>query len=94
MLTPSAAIALNDPRRDPRLVRHLDDRHLRLVGVEGDPADQHAFHLVLAPSRTHVPSVSLNDDRTCIATPFRRATSTDRDWSTFAPDAASSSISS
>jgi hypothetical protein len=43
---------------------------------------------------TQVPSLLLNDDRTCMVTPCRRANSTARMWSTFAPDAASSSISS
>ena len=43
---------------------------------------------------THVPSASLNDERTWIFTPWFRAYSTARSASTFAPAAASSSISS
>ena len=42
----------------------------------------------------HVPSVSLNDERTWILTPWLRAYSTERRASTRAPLAASSSISS
>ena len=43
---------------------------------------------------TQVPSASANDERTWIGTPWFRAYSTARSASTFAPDAASSSISS
>jgi hypothetical protein len=45
-------------------------------------------------STTQVPGRVLNDDRTCTFTPNRRAYSTQRRCSTFAPDAAISSISS
>jgi hypothetical protein len=45
-------------------------------------------------SWTQVPGPSSNDDRTCKRTPARRAYSTDLDCSTWAPAAASSSISS
>jgi hypothetical protein len=45
-------------------------------------------------SRTHVPSRSSKAERTWSRTPWRRAISTERDCSTFAPVAASSSISS
>ena len=43
---------------------------------------------------TQVPSPELNVDRAWISTPWRRAYSTARMYSTFAPLAASSSISS
>ena len=43
---------------------------------------------------TQVPVLSLNDDLTWTGTPYRRAYSTHRGTSTFAPDAAISSISS
>src|SRR3954471_1859214 len=42
---------LEDARRHAGPVRHVVDRHLRLLGIERDPADQHAFHLFLAPLR-------------------------------------------
>ena len=45
-------------------------------------------------SRIHVPGSSVNVERTCSLTPWFRANSTERSWSTFAPDAAISSISS
>ncbi len=44
-------------------------------------------------SRIHVPAASEKLDRTCSLTPWLRANSTDRSWSTRAPDAAISSIS-
>ena len=43
---------------------------------------------------TIVPLLSLYEDRTCTGTPYRRAYSTHRSISTFAPAAAISSISS
>ena len=43
---------------------------------------------------TMVPLRSLYEERTCTGTPYRRAYSTQRSISTFAPDAAISSISS
>ena len=43
---------------------------------------------------TSVPGSCENDDRTWIGMPYRRAYSTDRRCSTFAPQAAISSISS
>src|SRR5256885_2699746 len=45
-------------------------------------------------SRIQVPSAAENVERTCSLTPWLRATSTERTCSTFAPDAAISSISS
>jgi hypothetical protein len=41
-----------------------------------------------------VPGASPNVERTCSRTPWLRANSTERSWSTRAPPAASSSISS
>ena len=43
---------------------------------------------------TQVPSSGLNEERTWIRTPWLRANSTERSISTFAPEDASSSISS
>ena len=45
-------------------------------------------------SMTHVPGLSEKDERTCTRTSSRRAYSTQRRCSTFAPEAAVSSISS
>ena len=45
-------------------------------------------------STIHVPSASENVDRTCRRTSWLRANSTERSWSTLAPLAESSSISS
>ena len=54
-----------------------------------------AFSSILSSSSPiQVPSSSANVERTCSVTPWLRANSTPRSWSTFAPDAASSSISS
>ena len=44
-------------------------------------------------SRIQVPSAAEKLDRTCSLTSWLRANSTDRSWSTRAPEAASSSIS-
>jgi hypothetical protein len=47
-----------------------------------------------ASSWTQVPGSPVNEERTWMRTLFRRAYSTDRSWSTLAPLAAISSISS
>ena len=57
----------------PGPVGHVVDRHLRLVGVERDPGDQHAFHLVLAPPAPTCRARRSNDERTWSGTPWRRA---------------------
>ena len=44
---PSAAIALKIAGGHAGAVGHVVDRDLRLVGVQGDAADQHAFHVVV-----------------------------------------------
>ena len=50
--------------------------------------------IVSSSPRTTVPGVSSNEERQWIRTPWVRAYSTERSWSTFAPEAAISSISS
>ena len=55
------------------------------------PASSDSFS---AFSLTQVPILSLNEDRTWIGSPYRRAYSTQRGIRTFAPHAAISSISS
>ena len=93
-LTPSAAIALKTRAATP-------GRSGTSSIVTFASSASSAIPLISTPSisssllsRTQVPAASSNADRTWILTPWRRAISTDRVCNTFAPPAASSSISS
>jgi len=59
----------------------------------GDAGDDDLFH-PLSSLVTSVPGSRLNVERTCTATPYFLANSTERAWRTLAPRLAISSISS
>jgi len=69
-------------------------RVIRASSVECTTAVMSGFSMVSSSGRTTVPGVSSNEERQWIRTPCMRAYSTARSWSTRAPEAAISSISS
>ena len=95
MLLSAAATVGEDARGLAGLVGHADDRDLRFAAVVRDAGDEGLLHgkSSIEPV-TMVPGLVEYDERTWIGMPDRRAYSTQRRCSTFAPQAASSSISS
>ena len=76
------------------LVGHAEQRDPRLVGRMGHGGDERMLHGLLFSETTTVPGPSSKLERQWIRTPWVRAYSTERSWSTPAPEAAISSISS
>ena len=93
-LTPALATALNSAAATPG-VSGMPSNVTFASSVSRATPEIRTSSMSSSTSCTQVPGASSSkEDRTCSRSPLLRASSTERDWSTFAPAAASSSMSS